>query len=37
MYRMKDYTEPWTDERYYKTFNLTKDEIKIIEEFKPKK
>lgn len=37
MYRMKDYTKPWTDERYYKTFNLTKDEIKIIEEFKPKK
>ena len=36
MYRMKDYTKPWTDERYYKTFNLTKDEIKIIEEFKPK-
>ena len=34
MYKMKDYTKPWTDERYYKTFNLTKDEIKIIEEFK---
>lgn len=33
MYRMKDYTKPWTDERYYKTFNLTKDEIKIIEEY----
>ena len=37
MYKMKDYTKPWTDERYYKTFNLTKDEIKIIEEFKPKR
>ena len=34
MYRMKDYTKPWTDERYYKTFNLTKEEINIIENFK---
>ena len=37
MYRMKDYTKPWTDERYYKLFNLTKEEIKIIENFKPDK
>lgn len=35
MYRMKDYTKPWTDERYYKLFNLTKEEIDIIENFKP--
>ncbi len=29
---MRDYTEPWTDERFYKYFNLTDDEIKLIEE-----
>ena len=32
---MNDYTHPWTDEDLYKYFNLTDDEIKIIEdEFK---
>ena len=31
MFRMKDYSKPWTDERFYKLFNLTKDEINIIE------
>ena len=29
---MQDYTEPWTDERFYKYFNLTDDEIKLIED-----
>ena len=29
---MQDYTKPWTDERFYKYFNLTDDEIKLIEE-----
>ena len=29
---MDDYTEPWTDERFYKHFNITKEEQKIIEE-----
>ena len=29
---MGDYTEPWTDERFYKYFNLTADEIKVIED-----
>ena len=29
---MQDYTEPWTDERFYKYFNLTADEIKVIED-----
>lgn len=29
---MQDYTRPWTDERFYKYFNLTEDEIKLIEE-----
>lgn len=29
---MQDYTQPWTDERFYKYFNLTDDEIKLIEE-----
>ena len=28
---MEDYTEPWTDERFYKFFNITPDEQKIIE------
>lgn len=32
MFVMDDYSQPWTDERFYKFFNLTKDEIKIIEE-----
>ena len=31
MFRMKDYSMPWTDERFYKLFNLTKEEINIIE------
>ena len=29
---MEDYTEPWTDERFYKFFNITEDEQKIIED-----
>ena len=32
MFRMSDYTQPWTDERFYKFFNITPDEQKIIEE-----
>ena len=31
MFRMKDYSKPWTDERFYKEFNLTEEEIKFIE------
>ena len=34
---MGDYTEPWTDERFYKYFNLTADEIKLIERTMNKK
>ena len=29
---MSDYSQPWTDERFYKFFNITLDEQKIIEE-----
>ena len=29
---MHDYIEPWTDERFYKFFNITPDEQKVIEE-----
>ena len=29
---MQDYTKPWTDERFYKYFNLTPNEIKLIED-----
>ena len=29
---MEDYTQPWTDERFYKFFNITPAEQKIIEE-----
>ena len=29
---MHDYTHPWTDEDLYKYFNLSEDEIKIIED-----
>ena len=29
---MSDYTQPWTDERFYKFFDLTSDEIKIVED-----
>ncbi len=29
---MNDYTEPWTDERFYEYFKLTEDEIKTIED-----
>ena len=32
MFRMEDYTEPWTDERFYKFFNITPEEQKVIEE-----
>ncbi len=29
---MEDYTEPWTDERFYEYFKLTSEEIKTIED-----
>ncbi len=29
---MEDYTEPWTDERFYEYFKLTPEEIKTIED-----
>jgi hypothetical protein len=29
---MSDYTQPWTDTRFYKFFNITPEEQKIIEE-----
>ena len=32
MFRMVDYSQPWTDERFYKYFNITLEEQKIIEE-----
>ena len=32
MFRMEDYTQPWTDERFYKFFNITSAEQKVIEE-----
>ena len=32
MFRMEDYTEPWTDERFYKFFNITPAEQKVIED-----
>ena len=30
---LEDFTEPWTDSRLYEYFNLTDEEIKIIEDF----
>lgn len=33
MFRMKDYSKPWTDERFYNYFNLTKEEINIIKNY----
>ena len=32
MFRMADYTQPWTDERFYNFFNITSEEQKVIEE-----
>lgn len=32
MFRMADYTQPWTDERFYNFFNITPEEQKVIEE-----
>ena len=29
---MNDYKEPWTDDRFYNYFNLTEDEIRVINE-----
>ena len=29
---MQDYSQPWTDERFYKYFNITKEEQNIIKE-----
>lgn len=34
MFRLKDYSKPVTDETFYKLFNLTQDEIDIIENYK---
>ena len=31
MFRMSDYSQPWDDARFYKFFNITPDEQKIIE------
>ena len=33
---MKDYTKPWTDERFYKYFNINKEEQKLIENYAEK-
>ena len=30
---MKDYSKPWNDERFYKYFQLSKEEINIIEKY----
>ena len=35
MFRLKDYSKPVTDQTFYKLFNLTSEEIDIIENFKP--
>lgn len=35
MFRLKDYSKPVTNETFYKLFNLTKEEIEIIEKFDP--
>ena len=32
MFRMVDYSQPWTDERFYKFFNITPEEQKVIED-----
>ena len=32
MFRMVDYSQPWTDARFYKLFNITPEEQKVIEE-----
>ena len=32
MFRMSDYSQPWTDERFKKFFNITNEEWKLIEE-----
>ena len=32
MFRMVDYSQPWTDERFYNFFNITSAEQKVIEE-----
>ena len=32
MFRMADYTQPWDDARFYKFFNITPEEQKVIEE-----
>lgn len=29
---MRDYTQPWSDNRFYETFNLSTEEIELIEE-----
>ena len=31
MFRMSDYTQPWDDARFYKFFNITPEEQKVIE------
>ena len=32
MFRMSDYSQPWDDARFYKFFNITPEEQKVIEE-----
>ena len=36
MFRMKDYSKPWTDERFYKYFNINKEEQELIEKYAEK-
>ena len=33
---MEDYTKPWTDERFYKYFNINKEEQELIEKYAEK-
>ena len=33
---MEDYTKPWTDERFYKYFNINKEEQELIENYAEK-
>jgi site-specific DNA-methyltransferase (adenine-specific) len=32
---MQDFSEPWTDEKLYKKYGLTEDEIEFIERMIP--
>jgi hypothetical protein len=33
MFRMKDYSKPWTDERFFEFFNISKKEQNVIINF----